>query len=71
MSLVCEHELKIKGSMMYKHEDYVEAVESISRGDININPMLTKAFPFDAYTEAYNYIATSGDKTLKVMINLD
>jgi len=71
MSLVCEHELKIIGSMMYKHEDYVEAVDYITKGLLNIKPMVTKEFPFKEYSDAYRYIDKYGDKSLKIMINLE
>lgn len=71
MSLVCERELKIIGSMMYKHEDYCEAVEFISKGLINISPLVTKEFAFEEYNEAYKYIEKYGDESLKVMVNLE
>ena len=71
MSLVCEHELKIIGSMMYKHEDYVEAVDYITKGLINIKPLVTKEFSFEEYSDAYRYIDKYGDKSLKIMINLE
>jgi L-iditol 2-dehydrogenase/threonine 3-dehydrogenase len=65
-----EHELNVYGSMMYRHEDYVEAAERISSGKIITNPLLTKTFPFENYIDAYKFIEKQGDKTMKVMIDL-
>ena len=55
---------------MYKHEDYEEAVEFISRGKICTEPLVTKHFPFDKYDDAYKYIDQQGPETMKVMIDL-
>jgi len=71
MSIVVEHELKIIGTMMYKHEDYEDAVRFISEGKIITDPLVTKHFPFENYLDAYKYIHEQRDKTLKVMIDLN
>lgn len=65
-----EHELKVIGSMMYRHEDYLEAVNAIASEKINLNPLVTNHFPFEKYDEAYQYISDQKDKTLKVIIDL-
>jgi len=65
-----EHELNVFGSMMYRHEDYEAAVEMIEKGKINIEPLISKHFPFEAYYDAYKFIEEQGDKTMKVIIDL-
>ena len=70
MGFVGEHELKIVGSLMYKHEDYREAVDFIANGSIVIDPLVTKHFPFEDYSKAYDYIDNQGAKSLKVLIDL-
>ena len=70
MYYVGEHELNLSGSMMYRHEDYLLAVEMIASGQIKTTPLITDHFPFEKYAEAYQYIEEQGDKTLKVMIDL-
>lgn len=65
-----EHELNIYGSMMYRHEDYLKAVEMIAANKIHTAPLLTKTFPFENYLDAYKFIEKQGDKTMKVMIDL-
>ncbi|MBW1613305.1 MAG: alcohol dehydrogenase catalytic domain-containing protein [Deltaproteobacteria bacterium] len=71
MSYVCEHELVLKGSMMYKHEDYLEAVAFLSRQLINTKPLVTKLFDFEDYEKAYKYIDKEGSESLKIMLNIN
>jgi L-iditol 2-dehydrogenase/threonine 3-dehydrogenase len=70
MGYVGEHELKLVGSLMYKHEDYQEAVDFIADGKIETNPLVTKHFAFEEYSKAYKYIDSQDDKSLKVLIDL-
>lgn len=70
MSVVCEHELDVKGSMMYRHEDWVEAVQWVAAGDIRTEPLVSKHFSFEQFPEAYSYIAREGARSMKVMIDL-
>lgn len=65
-----EHELNVFGSMMYRHEDYQEAVKLISEGEIVLDPLISKHFPFKNYLDAYQFIGDSGDEVMKVMIDL-
>ncbi len=65
-----EHELNVYGSMMYRHEDYEEALTMIASGKIVTAPLVTKTFSFEDYIDAYKYIEKQGDKTMKVMIDL-
>jgi L-iditol 2-dehydrogenase/threonine 3-dehydrogenase len=70
MAVVTEWELSLIGTLMYKHEDYIKAVELIAGGQVITGPLVTKHFPFEKYTDAYRFIDEQGDKTLKVMIDL-
>jgi L-iditol 2-dehydrogenase/threonine 3-dehydrogenase len=70
MYYVGEHELNLFGSMMYRHEDYEEAVKMIASGKIITEPLVTKHFPFEEYLQAYQYIEEQKDKTMKVIIDL-
>jgi len=65
-----EHELNVFGSMMYRQEDYEAAVELISSGKIITSPLLTKSYPFSQYNDAYQFIETQADRSMKVMIDL-
>lgn len=70
MYFVGEHELNVFGSMMYRHEDYLEAAALIAKGKIILDPLVSKHFPFDQYLEAYQFIGNHADKLMKVMIDL-
>jgi len=70
MGFLGEHELNVFGSMMYRQEDYEEAVEFIQTKKIKTVPLITSRFPFDQYLEAYQFIEKQGDKSLKVMIDV-
>jgi len=65
-----EHELNVFGSMMYRHEDYEAAVEMIAKGEIKLDPLISKHFPFEKYPDAYKYIEENGVKNMKVIIDL-
>ena len=64
-----EHELNVFGSMMYKHEDYLEA-DLIADGKIKLDPLISKHFPFEEFLDAYKFIEQQGDKIMKVIIDL-
>lgn len=66
-----EHELRLIGSMMYRHEDYLTAIDSIDRGAINLRPLVTNRFPFEQYNEAYQFIDAHRETSMKVIVDLE
>jgi len=70
MSVVGDRELSLIGTLMYKHEDYQQAVELIAEGKVITEPLVTGHFPFEKYKDAYDFIDAQGDKSLKVMIDM-
>lgn len=71
MYFLGEHELNVFGSMMYRHEDYEEASKLISAGSIKIDPLISRHFPFMEYNKAYKFIEEAGDKTMKIIIDVN
>jgi 2-desacetyl-2-hydroxyethyl bacteriochlorophyllide A dehydrogenase len=71
MGFLGEHELNVLGSMMYKQDDYEEAVKFIAEEKLITSPLITSRFPFSQYLEAYHFIEEQGDRSLKVMIDVD
>ena len=65
-----EHELYLIGSMMYRHEDYLEAIAAVGRGDIKLKPLITNHFPLEQYADAYRFIDAQRDNCMKVLIDL-
>ncbi len=70
LGLVQDRELKLVGTLMYKYEDYVKAVELLHSGKIQAEPLFSKHYPFEDYTAAYNFIDEQGDRAMKVFIDL-
>jgi len=71
MFYVGEHELKVIGSLMYRHEDYLDAVEAISSNKIRLEPLISNHFPFEKYDEAYRFIDEQKDRSMKVIIDME
>lgn len=70
MAILNEHQLTIRGSMMYQHADYRQAVEWIARGQVITKPLVSKLFAFDKYPDAYKYIDEHSKEVMKVMVGL-
>jgi 2-desacetyl-2-hydroxyethyl bacteriochlorophyllide A dehydrogenase len=65
-----DHELRLIGTLMYKHEDFEKAVEIIANDSVNTGPLVTKHFPFENYNESYEFIEQHGEMAMKEMIDL-
>ena len=70
LAVVDEHEITIKGSMMYLHEDFELAAAWLRDGKINVKPLFTQYFAFDDYPEAYRFIDNHREECMKVVITL-
>ena len=70
MARVGEHELSVIGTMMYRREDYLQAVEWIAEGRVQTGPLDSRHFPFERYAEAYAHIDRHGADCVKVFIDL-
>lgn len=71
MGLVQDREIRLIGTLMYKEEDYVKAIELISNGKIKLKPLITDHFKFGDYLKAYRQIEIKKDRVMKVMIDLE
>ena len=70
MGLVQDRELNLHGTLMYKRPDYERAVDLINSGAVVTAPLFSKHFSMDDYLEAYHFIDTQRDKTMKVFIDV-
>lgn len=66
-----DHELTLDTTMMYRHEDYAEAIRLAGEGLIQLKPLMSRHFPFREYLEAYKYIEANREATMKVLIDVD
>ena len=65
-----DHELELNTSMMYRHEDYVDAIRLVSEGKVQLRPLMSRHFAFRDYLEAYQYIDENREMTMKVIIDV-
>ena len=66
-----ESELELNSSMMYRHEDYLDAIRIVKEGKVQLKPLMTKHFSFSDYQKAYEYIDNNRETTMKVIIDVD
>lgn len=66
-----DSELTLDTSMMYRHEDYVDAIRIVNEGKVNLKPLITKHFAFEDYQAAYEYIDENRESVMKVIVDVD
>lgn len=70
MGLVQDRELELIGTLMYRREDYVEAIELVQKGLIQLKPLISHRFPLREYEAAYKMIDEQPDQVMKVIIKV-
>ena len=70
LAVLNDHELDLNTTMMYRHEDYTEAIRLVSEGKVRLQPLMTIHFPFREYEAAYRYIDENREKIMKVLIDV-
>ena len=65
-----DHELDLDTSMMYRHEDYLQAIRWVADGKVRLKPLITRHFAFQDYLAAYQYIDDNRESTMKVLIDV-
>ena len=71
LAVLNDHELDLNTTMMYRHEDYVDAIRLVSEGRIQLKPLMSRHFAFEEYQKAYEYIDANRETTMKVIIDVD
>ena len=66
-----DSELDLNTSMMYRHEDYVDAIRLVKEGKVSLEPLQSAKFAFEDYQKAYEYIDNNRETTMKVLIDID
>ena len=70
LAVANDHELDIKSTMMYRHEDYLDGIALVNEGKVHLQPLISKTFAFRDYLKAYQYIDENRETTMKVIINV-
>lgn len=71
LAVLNDHELDLNTTMMYRHEDYVDAIRFVQEGKIKLRPLMTRHFAFRDFQAAYEYIENNKETTMKVLIDVD
>ena len=66
-----DSELDLNTTMMYRHEDYVDAIRLVNEGKIQLKPLMSRHFAFREYLAAYEYIDSNRETTRKVIVDVD
>lgn len=70
LAVLNDHELDLNTTMMYRHEDYVEAIRLVKEGKVHLRPLMSRHFAFRDYLAAYRYIDDNRETTMKVLIDV-
>lgn len=70
LAVLNDHELDLNTSMMYRNEDYIDAIRLVKEGKVALKPLISKHFAFREYLDAYQYIDDNRETTMKVIINV-
>lgn len=70
LAVANDHELDIKSTMMYRNEDYIEAIRLVNQDKVALAPLITAHFPFTEYKKAYEYIDNNRETAMKVIIDV-
>ena len=70
LAVLNDHELDLNTTMMYRNEDYIEAIRLVQEGKVQLKPLISKKFPFEEFLQAYRYIDENREKTMKVIIDV-
>lgn len=71
LAVLNDHELTLDTSMMYRHEDYMDAIHLVNGGKIQLAPLQTRHFAFKDYLAAYQWIDANREQVMKVIIDVD
>ena len=70
LAVLNDHELDLNTTMMYRNEDYLDAIRLVNEGKVTLAPLVSKHFAFRDYLKAYQYIDDNRETTMKVIINV-
>lgn len=70
LAALADKELKLYTTLMYRNEDYLDAIGLIDEKKVDLDAMVTGHFPFRQYEEAYHCLKENRESMLKVMIEV-
>jgi L-iditol 2-dehydrogenase len=70
MGLVQDRELTLTGTLMYRYQDYEQAVELMSSGEVVTSPLESAHFAFEEYADAYKFVDEHREESMKVFVDI-
>lgn len=70
LAVLNDHELDLNTTMMYRNEDYIDAIRLVNEKKVDLQPLISKVFTFHDYQKAYEYIDENRETTMKVIIGV-
>ena len=70
LAVLNDHELDLNTTMMYRHEDYVTAIEMVNAGKIQLQSLMSRVFSFGQYKQACEYVDANQETTMKILIDV-
>ena len=70
MPVLQRQEISLIGHMMYVREDFEDAIRFAAGGQVKLDGFITKTYPADEVTKAFQYIDEHPDDIMKVVISL-
>lgn len=71
LAVLNDHELTLDTSMMYRHEDWIDAINMVNASKIQLAKLQTRHFAFEDYLDAYQWIDANREQVMKVLIDVD
>ena len=67
---VQDREYSLIGTLMYVHEDYMEAIRLVENGSIDVQIFISRVFPLEYCKKAFEYIAANTQTAQKVVLSV-
>ena len=70
MANVQDREYSLVGTLMYQHEDYLDAIKFTEQGKVNLKALVSHEFDFNDIGKAFEEIDKHPDTMQKVIVNI-
>ena len=70
LAVLNDHELDLNTTMMYRNEDYLDAIDLVNHKKVHLTPLISQHFALGDYLKAYQYIDDNRETTMKVIIDV-
>ena len=72
-ALIQDGEIDLKGSLMYVRRDFLEAIDLVESGQIDVNKLISHRFAFKDIDEAFELAVdeSKNDETMKILVKME